>query len=146
MFGDMQSVSCAAKPRSMFSPKRSEGEVNSGGGAPAPSPALGPYPSAARGGDGADQDRAGGDLGAGEGDHFAQAGAVADADAVADDRGAVDADVVAELAAGGEEDRADEGTPVAGGLAAAEALDQLAPPPHPGDARGGGGGGPPPPP
>src|SRR6058998_1899675 len=37
MFGDMQSGSCAAQPRSRFSPQRSGGEVNSGGGASAPS-------------------------------------------------------------------------------------------------------------
>src|SRR4051812_9793111 len=82
--------------------------------------------SAAGGGDGADEDGPRGDFGAGEGDYFAQASPVADADAVADDRGPVDADVVAELAAGAEQDGADERSLVAGVLAAAVALDQLA--------------------
>src|SRR4051812_12621792 len=40
MFGDMQSGSCAAEPRSSFSPERSGGEGNSRGGASAPSPAA----------------------------------------------------------------------------------------------------------
>jgi len=39
MFGDMQSGSCAAQPRSRFSPQQSGGEVNSGEGYRHPLPA-----------------------------------------------------------------------------------------------------------